>query len=423
MIAWPAPTVPDLPRQAGRTVSVHDTATDALRPVATQRDTAGVYVCGITPYDATHLGHAATYLMVDLLVRTLRDSGREVTFVQNVTDVDDPLIERARRDGLDWRDLATREIQLFRDDMEALRVIPPQHYVGVVESVELIAADVAELLASGAAYRIGTAESDGEGADDVYLDLQQRDDFGRTSRFTHADMDEVFADRGGDPDREGKRTRFDPLLWRAARDGEPAWEVDGLPQGRPGWHIECSAIAAAHLGERFDVQAGGTDLVFPHHEMSAVQAAALHGDGAFADAYLHQAMVALDGEKMSKSKGNLVLVSKLRREGVDPAAIRLAVLAHHYATPWEWTDEVLDEAKTRLGRWREAAVTPAAGGPECGAVGTGLLARMRGCLDDDLDGPGAIAHVDRWIEAGADAGELGGAALADIVDATLGVQL
>lgn len=424
MIAWPAPALTQLPGR-GEIPTVHDTATGSLRRLDVgpgEDPKAGVYVCGITPYDATHMGHAATYVTVDVLNRALLDAGAQLAFVQNVTDVDDPLLERAKRDEIDWRELAEREIQLFRDDMTALSVIPPDHLVGVVESIDLIGRDVVKLLESGAAYRIGVAEADGQGADDVYLDLSQQPEFGRTSGFDEAQMDAVFADRGGDPAREGKRTRFDPLLWRAEREGEPSWDVAGLPAGRPGWHIECSAIATAYLGPRFTVQCGGTDLIFPHHEMSAVQADALYGEGAFAQVYLHQAMVGLEGEKMSKSKGNLVLVSRLRQQGEDPALIRLVLLAHHYRTPWDWTGDGVEEGRRRLARWRSAdAQTREVGG--LGTPSAGLLADVRTRLADDLDTPGALAAIDAWIEAGADPAGLGEAPLGDIVDALLGVRL
>ncbi|GAB49031.1 cysteine--1-D-myo-inosityl 2-amino-2-deoxy-alpha-D-glucopyranoside ligase [Mobilicoccus pelagius] len=422
MIAWPAPTRTPLPGR-GDVPTIHDTATAGPRRLEVVDGRVGVYVCGITPYDATHMGHAATYVTVDVLNRALLDAGAEVTFVENVTDVDDPLLERAERDGVGWRELATREIQLFRDDMTALAVFPPDHFAGVVESVDLIGRDVRALLEEGAAYCIGTPDADGRGLEDVYLDLTTRPDFGRTSRFSTSDMDDVFADRGGDPDRAGKRSRFDPLLWRAARPGEPQWDVPGLPTGRPGWHIECSAIAVEYLGPRFAVQCGGSDLVFPHHEMSAVQAAALHGDGAFAQAYLHQAMVGLDGEKMSKSKGNLVLVSRLRQAGEDPAAIRLVLLAHHYRAPWDWTQEVFDEGRLRLTRWRDADARTCDAVTQGSTGTTGLLGEVRARVADDLDTPGALATVDAWIEDGADPAALGGASLHHIVDTILGIRL
>ncbi|WP_168581523.1 cysteine--1-D-myo-inosityl 2-amino-2-deoxy-alpha-D-glucopyranoside ligase [Gephyromycinifex aptenodytis] len=421
MIAWPSPHVPELASYGrGPLPCVHDDARGEKvllqpGPVAT------VYVCGITPYDATHLGHAATYVTFDVLNRVLRDAGHQVLYAQNVTDVDDPLLERAKRDGMDWRDLATREIQLFRDDMSALAVIPPQHYVGVVESVAEIGRSVLELLASGAAYRIGQPEAGGEGVEDIYLDLAKQPQFGKVSGWSEDEMLAVFADRGGDPERAGKRGVFDPLLWRAARAGEPSWQVAGLVPGRPGWHIECTSIATRALGTSFDVQGGGSDLVFPHHEMSAVQAKAAHGPDAFASVYLHQAMVGLDGEKMSKSKGNLVLVSVLRRAGVDPMAIRLGLLAHHYRTPWDWTDEVLDQARHRLQTWRAAAAN-------CPRADQRLVDAVRNRLADDLDTPGALAVLDDWAAA-VGAAETAAAQpsnempVAAVLDALLGVQL
>ncbi len=387
MYAWPEPPVPVLPGSAPP-LRLTDSATHATFAAA-NGDRVGLYVCGITPYDATHLGHAATYVTFDLVVRALRDSRHEVTYVQNITDVDDPLLERAARDGLDWRDLAAMEIQLFRDDMTALRVIPPTHYLGVVERMARIEAAVATLCANGAAYALPVPASEGQGQD-VYLDLTRRDDFGQVSGWTREQMLEVFADRGGDPDRPGKRDRLDPLLWRAARAGEPSWPSAALGAGRPGWHIECTSIALDELGTPFDIQGGGTDLVFPHHEMSAVQAGALTGAPVFARGYVHQAMVGLHGEKMSKSKGNLVLVSRLLADGVDPMAIRLVLLAHHYRSPWDYTDDVLVQAQHRLDTWRQASRNA----PTHEA--TRVLAHVRERLNDDLDTPAALQVVDDW---------------------------
>ena len=394
MRSWAAPDVPDLRRVHGNGIEpvITDSRTSSRQPVGAEQ-TARLYICGITPYDATHMGHAATYVMFDLLHRVLLDAGHDVVYCENVTDVDDPLLERADRDNVKWQALAVRETDLFRADMAALRVLPPNYFIGVAEYVGPIGAAVARLLSSGAAY--GVPVTDGTAtyasATDIYLDLTQQPGFGSTSGWSEEQMTTVFADRGGDPEREGKRTPFDPLLWRAARALEPAWFVDGIGSGRPGWHIECTSIALDHLGPRFDVQAGGVDLVFPHHEMSAVQADALYGSDSFARLYLHQAMVGLNGEKMSKSKGNLVFVSKLRYDLVDPMAIRLALLAHHYAAPWDWTDEVLAEAQARLARWRAGVPSLAP------AVQTALVARLRERLADDLDSPGALAAIDSAI--------------------------
>jgi len=380
-----------------------------------------MYVCGITPYDATHMGHAATYVTFDLLGRALRDAGHDVHYVQNVTDVDEPLLERAQQDGVSWQALADKEIALFREDMTALAVIAPDHYVGVVESVPSVVKAVTDLLSRGAAYRLDLPEGEGlPGASDIYFDLSSAQHFGSVFSWDRDQMMAVFAERGGDPERRGKRDQLDPLLWRAAREGEPSWPGGDLGDGRPGWHIECTTIALDHLGMAFDVQGGGTDLIFPHHEMSAVQACTISGASPFARAYVHQAMVGLDGAKMSKSKGNLVLVSKLRASGVDPMAIRLALLAHHYRTPWEWTDQVLVDAQSRLATWR--AGLSGNGGPSPDAT----IARARECLANDLDAPGALDAVDEWVRESLENGgtELGAPGLVGrALDALLGIRL
>ena len=389
-----------------------------MRPVEAG-PVARVYVCGITPYDATHLGHAATYVTFDLVGRALRDAGHEVEYVQNVTDVDDPLLERAARDGRDWRELATSEIDLFREDMTALGVIPPMAYIGVVEAMPEITTAVRALVESGAAYRLDVPAAEGTGQD-VYLDLAQTPTFGSVSGWSDEQMDAVFGDRGGDPERAGKRQRFDPLLWRAAREGEPSWDDELLGAGRPGWHIECTAISLGHLGHPFDIKGGGSDLVFPHHEMSAVQALALTGGDVFARHYVHQAMVGYQGEKMSKSKGNLVLVSRLRAQGVDPMAIRLVLLDQHYRTEWEYTPALLEAAQARLARWREALSVNE------GADPASTIAAVRAAVADDLDTPSALGAVDSWADATL-AGQWDDAAapgvLARTIDAILGIRL
>lgn len=418
MKSWPEVYLPAI-EGSSPTLTVRDTASGNQVPITGTDGTASLYVCGITPYDATHLGHAATYVTFDLVGRVLRDAGLSVRYVQNVTDVDDPLLERAARDGIEWRDLAETEIDLFREDMTALGVIPPGALVGVVESVAEIGAAVVELEKSGAAYRLAN-EDLGAGSADIYLDLTRLPDFATVSHFTRDQMMDVIVDRGGDPDRSGKRDPLDPLLWRAERTGEPAWEVPGLPPGRPGWHIECTAIARDRLGLPVDIQGGGLDLVFPHHDMSATQARAVGQE--YARAYVHQAMVGLDGEKMSKSRGNLVLVSKLRADGVDPMAIRLLLLTHRYDAPWDYTPDQLDAATERFARWREGLSVNE------GPSAADAVAEIRAALAADLDSPRALAAVDSWVEAalaqgseGRDQGAPG--VLARALDALLGIRL
>src|SRR5215471_16928994 len=341
MDSWAAPDLPVLPAPADGTVrprlSLYDTARDGLFPTGSSESGSRasvrtMYVCGITPYDATHMGHAATMIAFDLVNRFWRDEGHDVEYVQNVTDIDDPLLERAERDGKDWIVLGMRETALFREDMEALRNVPPSHYVGAVESIPTIATRVVRLLDEQIAYRL----EDGTG--DVYFDISAAPRFGYESHLDRATMAELSAQRGGDPDRAGKRDPLDPLLWRGARDGEPAWDGQSLGAGRPGWHIECAVIALDRLGAVVDVQGGGNDLIYPHHECSAAHAEVLTGVVPFARHYVHAGMIGLDGEKMSKSRGNLVLISRLRGDGVDPMAIRLALLAGHYRSDRQWTD-------------------------------------------------------------------------------------
>ncbi|MFF4992856.1 cysteine--1-D-myo-inosityl 2-amino-2-deoxy-alpha-D-glucopyranoside ligase [Streptosporangium saharense] len=407
MRSWSAPKVPRLPG-AGVPLRLFDTAageTGLTRPGPTAR----MYVCGITPYDATHLGHANTYLAFDLVNRAWRDAGHEVHYTQNATDVDDPLLDRAEQTGVDWRELAEREIELFRTDMEALRILPPREYVGVTEVVDQVAELIELLRDKGATY-----ELDG----DVYFDVSAAPKFGAVSGYPEALMLTLSRERGGDPDRPGKKHPLDWLLWRAERPGEPAWP-SRLGRGRPGWHIECTAIALANLGSGFDVAGGGSDLIFPHHECGAHEGHVACGEWPFARAYVHAGMVALDGEKMSKSKGNLVFVSRLRQQ-TDPMAIRLALLAHHYRADWEWTSGQLASAEVRLARWRSAT------GLQTGPDARGLLDEVRARIADNLDTPGALALIDDWAErALADGGTDPGAPglVRDLTDALLGVRL
>ena len=402
------PAVPALPGVGGA-LSLFDTASRTVRP--TQPDaTARMYVCGITPYDATHMGHAFTYVTFDIINRVWRDAGHDVHYVQNVTDIDDPLLERAVETGQDWRAIADRETALFREDMEALNVLPPRDYIGAVESIPSVARYVEDLQAKGAVYAVDS---------DLYFRVGRDPSFGGVAHLDRDRMIEVFAERGGDPDRPGKEDPLDCLVWQSERPDEPAWDTP-LGHGRPGWHIECAAIALDHLGMTFDVQGGGSDLAFPHHEMSASEAQVLTDRHPFARHYVHSAMVGWQGHKMSKSRGNLVFVSALRHEGVDPMAIRLALLAHHYRADWAWTEQGLEGATKRLAMWRMAAAATA------GSDVSGTLAKVRASLAQDLRTPEALDALDAWAVANADGTGSDPDAprqFADIADALLGVRL
>ncbi len=407
MRAWPDVAVPSLPVETTHpTLQVHDTASAGRIPVQPTNGVAKLYVCGITPYDATHLGHAATYLAFDTLVRVWRDQGLQVDYVQNVTDIDDPLLERAARDGVRWEDVAERETELFRSDMTALRVVPPTWYVGAVEAMEEIAALVVRLQDADAAYSV-----DG----DIYFSVSAAKHFGAVSNLDLATMLRLSAERGGDPDRPGKRDPLDCLLWLQQREGEPGWPSP-LGTGRPGWHVECTAIALNRLGDQLDVQGGGSDLVFPHHELSAAEAEVVTGVAPFAKAYVHAGMIALDGEKMSKSLGNLVFVSTLLASGTEPGALRLALLSGHYRSDRAWTDATLTEGERRLASWQTGVARRS--GPD----GAALLLAVRRALAADLDTPAALALVDAWsTQEGMDA--TAPAQVRMLVDALLGVEL
>jgi L-cysteine:1D-myo-inositol 2-amino-2-deoxy-alpha-D-glucopyranoside ligase len=417
MRAWASPPISDAPtRELGPApaLRLHDTRSGKLRTTM-PGDLARIYVCGITPYDATHMGHSATYTTFDLAIRAWRAAGHGVRYVQNVTDVDDPLLERARDTGEDWVALAERETELFREDMAALSVIPPEVFAGAVESIPIIVELIEELRARGAVY-----ELDG----DLYYAVASDPHFAEVSGWTRQQMLEVFADRGGDPERAGKRDPLDALVWQHQREGDPGWDSPfGI--GRPGWHVECSAIARTHLGEDFDVQGGGSDLIFPHHEMSAGHAQVAYPGSDFAQLYAHQGMVGYEGHKMSKSRGNLVLVSRLRAEGVDPGAIRLALNSRHYRTDWEWTASLLDDATKRLAAWRDAVARD----DHDDAATRQAAVDVRAALADDLDAPRALEVVDRWVShpGSVSPGQRDGVRpsdlMADVVQASLGVDL
>lgn len=372
-----------------------------------------MYVCGITPYDATHLGHAATYLAFDLVNRYVRLTGRSIEYVQNITDVDDPLLERANRDGVNWEQLANNQISLFRDDMTALRIIPPDHYMGAVETIPWVISAIEELQRNGAVYQI---------ENDLYFDITCDLQFDSYNQLSRAEQIAIFAERGGDPEREGKRNPLDCLIWRGAREGEPSWSSPFGP-GRPGWHIECTAIALQYLQAPISIQGGGSDLHFPHHTMCAAEGKVLTGQN-FAQRFVHAGMIGLDGEKMSKSRGNLKFVSVMRNSGIDPLALRVALLSGHYRSDRPWSDALLKSAEERLELWRTAFSSPYGGDVEPLILG---IARH---LSDDLDTSGAFSLIDSWAQSrvtsfaredGSSVSQIG--QLSRFLDAALGIAL
>ena len=278
----------------------------------------------------------------DLVHRYLLVQGSQVSFVENITDIDEPLLERAVRDNMDWQSLALQQVELFESDMSALHILPPQHFIPATSVMKLIDEAISRMQQNGYVYKVD---------EDLYFDVSS---FLVNLPVTHDEALRIFGERGGDPERVGKRSALDPVLWLANKNGEPGWESShGF--GRPGWHIECCVISLRYLlGENYlneshggyliDIQGGGTDLIFPHHFMSAAQAKALLGKE-FARSYIHTGMVGLDGEKMSKSKGNLVFVSKLLQDRVDPMVIRYALLTSHYSKDRMWNAAILEKAQ------------------------------------------------------------------------------
>jgi L-cysteine:1D-myo-inositol 2-amino-2-deoxy-alpha-D-glucopyranoside ligase len=363
-----------------------DTASDQKKPLPS-KDLYRMYVCGITPYDATHLGHAATYLSFDLISRYLTAGGSTVNYVQNITDIDEPLLERANRDNVDWNQLAGDQIDLFRNDMTALNVIAPTHYVGAIEAITLVTQAIDLLSAKKSTYEIEK---------DIYFSVKDDVNFASISHLEDAEMIKIFAQRGGDPNLLGKKDPLDCLVWMQQRPNEPGWpSIHGL--GRPGWHIECTAIALNYLKSAIneptliDIQGGGSDLIFPHHEMCAAQARIISGRE-LASHYVHAGMIGLDGEKMSKSKGNLVFVSSLLAAGVDPFVIRWSLMRDHYRTDRMWSQEKLEKSTVEVERLRSALVRNHV------APTSELIEQILSSLSNDLDTPSVVEALNEWTD-------------------------
>ena len=413
MNSWPEVEIPAIAAKFDKPpLTLSDTASATKQQVA-NKPVYRMYVCGITPYDATHLGHAATYLTFDLINRYLRMLGSEVQYVQNITDIDDPLLERANRDGVDWRELAHQQIDLFRSDMVNLRVIPPAHYIGAVDAIPLVTQAITKLDERKSIYSVDT---------DLYFSVHDDEDFGSRSHLTAEQMLQIFSERGGDPARIGKRDPLDCLVWMSQRPNEPGWESP-FSTGRPGWHIECTAIAIEYLkpsdsdSTLIDIQGGGSDLIFPHHEMCAAQAKVLSGKELAAH-YVHAGMIGLDGEKMSKSLGNLVFVSKLVAAGRNPMAIRWALMKSRYRQDRMWNEEILVEAEMEIAQLRAVLSSESFGSTDQ------LIQGIISAIADDLDTPKALSLINDWANAATihetsnDAQEL-----LNVLDAVLGLKL
>ena len=356
-------------------MNLYCTAKGAVVPFTAGR-VVTMYTCGITPYDAAHIGHAAVYVTYDVLQRRLIDLGHDVRVVRNITDVDDSILQKARELGVHYLDLAAAETIRFDDDMKAIGLLPVWSEPRATSAIPDIRGFIGMVLDRGHAYTAGGA---------VYFDVGSFPGFGEVSHCTREQMLDYARERGGKIDDPNKRDPLDFVLWQPSLDDEPSWESLWGP-GRPGWHIECSALALRELGTTIDLHGGGADLIFPHHECERAQSEAATGEP-FVRHWMHQAMVRMDGEKMSKSLGNLVFVSELRKQW-DPMAIRLVLVENHYREEWEWDDTRMPRAAERLDRWRGAG------------EGDGALEDVRAALDADLDTRRAVAAIDAAAERG-----------------------
>ena len=370
--------------------------------------TFSMYVCGITPYDATHLGHAATYLAFDLINRYQVQSSKSVSFVENITDIDDPLLERAKRDGKEWQQLADSQIDLFTSDMSALRILPPDHFIKVTDSFDLIEKFMMRLNESGYLYIL-----DG----DYYFSVT---DFLTDLPMSIEQASEIFAERGGDPQRAGKKHPLDPVIWLSNREGEPGWS-SSFGFGRPGWHVECTAIACHFIENEsdpiIDLQGGGSDLIFPHHYMCAQIVRAAYGRN-FAGNYVHTGMIGLDGEKMSKSKGNLVFVSELINSGIDPMVIRWALLSGHYQSDRQWSSELLNFASLNVEKVRTALSRTEV------AASNDLIQSIIFDLANNLDTPSSLDRLLSWADKSEKEGNVNQSGeVSRAIDALLGLTL
>lgn len=358
-------------------MKLFDTARGGVYPMETG-PLVTMYSCGITPYDSAHLGHAFVYLSFDVLQRRLRDQGLDAHCVRNVTDVDDDLLRKSRELGVFYLDLAAQEMAKFERDMQLINLLPVYSEPRATSAIPEILTLVGDLFDKGIAYEV-----DGW----VYFEASKFARFGQVSHENREAMITLAGIHGGNPTDPKKRDPLDFVLWQPSLEDEPSWE-SRWGAGRPGWHIECSALAMRDLGETLDVHGGGRDLAFPHHECEAAQSESVTA-APFVKHWMHVGLVGLDGTKMSKSLGNLVFVEELAKRA-EPTAVRLALLNQHYRSDWEWRDELLSHAVSRLSTWRSSVN---------GRSGN-VLDDVRSALDEDLDTPSALAIMDEAAHAG-----------------------
>ena len=369
---------------------LYNTASRQVEPFTPRGETVGLYVCGVTPYDTTHMGHAFTYVVFDTLARMLRRAGWPVTYVQNVTDIDDDILKRARETGKRWDELGREQTAQYETDTRALNIDPPTHFLRATDEIDQMIPLIATLIAKGHAYTAGG---------NVYFSVASDLEYGSLSRYSREEMCAIAAERGGNIDDPNKRDPLDFLLWQGARPGEPSWPSP-WGAGRPGWHIECSAMAMHFLGPTVDIHGGGADLVFPHHESEIAQSECATGVHPFVRVWMHTAMVRYRGEKMSKSLGNMVFVRDALTQ-YNPDAIRLYLLNHHYRTSWEYEDDGPAAFLTLIKQVTDTLAWPDGSGATLDAGP--FVAAFDRALESDLDTPAAIAAFRSLATAANDA--------------------
>lgn len=348
-----------------------------------------MYVCGVTPYDTTHLGHAFTYISYDVLIRYLKYKGYDVDYVQNVTDIDDDVLKRAKQVGKNWKELGEFWTKRFLDDIKELNILSPTHYVKATASIDSMIRIIEVLISKGFAY---------ECKGNVYFEVKKFKNYGQLSHYDHKQMLIIAQERGGHPDDPFKKDPLDFLLWQKSRpkddqhpaDNEPFWESP-WSKGRPGWHIECSAMIYRYLGDQIDIHGGGRDLIFPHHESEIAQMESFSGKKPFVKYWVHTAMLIYEGEKMSKSLGNLVMVKDLLAKH-SANSIRYLLLSHHYRIPWEFFDNEITTAEIMVKVIEKAARLPIKYDEKC-KPDDKYIKEFETHMDNDLDTPSSLKLI------------------------------
>lgn len=316
---------------------IFDSKTQRINLIPKQPEPIQIYVCGITPYDSAHLGHAFTYLAFDLMIRTMRVTKQNVNYVQNVTDIDDPLFERSRKTNRKWTRIVDDQLEIYRKDMQALNIMAPDHFVGVVENIDTINDEIEETINRKLTYQLGTKWYFQTRKDNKSLLVKDVEDH---------ELITLANERGCDTDNPGKLNAIDPIVWKESKEDEPSWNRE-FGTGRPGWHIQCISLANKYAKLPLHIQGGGKDLIFPHHAMCEEQAMAL-GLGDLATNYCHAGMISYQGSKMSKSKGNLVFVHELINKGISPMVIRTSLMLNHWQSDWEFQEVDIIRAEKLL---------------------------------------------------------------------------